>query len=105
VAEIKLFWSDKVKFPKRTTDKCSTFLQTMCNRLAVGQVRYGDPDKKQNYMTRLIMETKSYRRSGNLENLVNIANYALLESMCPENAQFHYDPAVGSATRGKMGLP
>ena len=50
-------------------------------------------------MTRLVMETKAYRRSGNREHLLNIANYAYLESICPENPKFHFDPEAKSATR------
>ena len=71
----------------------------MANRIMQGFSRYGNPRVEQNYMTRLIMEVKAYRRHGNLEYLLNIANYAYLESICPENKKFHYDNKVKSVTR------
>jgi len=96
--KIELWWSDKITadLKRRTMPK---FLQGMVNRILQGQYRYGSPKKDQNYMTRLIMETKAYRRSGNREHLLNIANYAYLESICPENPKFHFDPEAKSATR------
>ena len=78
------------------------FIQWMVNRLAFGEYRYGPPNKSQNYMTRLIMEVKAYKRTGNYEQLLNIANYCWLESRAPENKKFHFDPSVDSVTRGKI---
>lgn len=73
----------------------------MANRLMQGQCRYGEPKASQNYFTRLMMETKAYKRTGNQEHLINIANYCVLESIAPENKKFHFDNTVDSATRGK----
>jgi hypothetical protein len=78
------------------------FMQQMLNRMAFGQYLYGEPNKEQNYMTRMIMEMKSYKRSGNAEQLLNIANYCWLEFVAPENKKFHHDPSVESVTRGKF---
>jgi hypothetical protein len=75
------------------------FMQQMVNRIIQGEARYGPPKKEQNYMTRMIMEVKAYKRTGNREQLVNIANYAYLESICPENPKFHWDSTVPSVTR------
>ncbi len=55
-------------------------------------------------MTRLGLELRAYRRSGNREHLLNIANYAYLESQAPENRNFHWDNRAESVTRGHAGL-
>ena len=50
-------------------------------------------------MWRLGEELKAYKKTGNMEALFNIANYAWLESLAPENPKFHYDPTAKSNTR------
>ncbi len=97
-----LWISQKIKRPPREADKTKEFLQRMINRMVQGYVRYGEAKVEQRYMTRLIMEVKAYRKSGNAEQLYNIANYALLESIAPENKKFHFDGSVDSITRGRV---
>ena len=97
--EIKLKWSSKVK---RDSKSIQLFMQQMANRLIIGEIRYGSPKKEQNYMTRLIMEVKAYKRTGNREHLLNIANYCWLESEAPENKKHHFDNLVDSVTRGRI---
>lgn len=80
----------------------SKHVQFMANRLLQGSFRYGNPDISHNYMTRLTMELKAYKRSGNQEHLINISNYCVLETIAPENKKFHFDNKVESATRGKI---
>ena len=45
------------------------------------------------------MKYGAYQKSGNREHLLNIANYAWLESLMPENSKFHWDDKVESVTR------
>ena len=78
------------------------FMQQMINRLAVGQIRYGEPNKIQNYLTRITLELKHYKRTGNSESLRNIANYCWLENEAPENKKFHYNDKADSATRSLL---
>ena len=82
------------------------FAQQMANRLGFGYPRYEastkGPHKANRYMTRLGLEMRAYRRTGNREHLINIANYAWLESRAPENKKFHHDSTVDSVTRGAM---
>lgn len=99
--EIKLFWSDKIK--GRDYKPIQEFFQKMSNRLIMGHVRYGSPKVEQKYMTRLGMEFKAYKKTGNMEQLINIANYCILESLAPENKKFCFDNTVDSVTRGKLG--
>jgi len=54
-------------------------------------------------MTRLSKELKAYRKDGNIEQLLNIAVYAFLESVAPENPKIHWNAAADSVTRGEMG--
>ena len=97
--QLTLWWSDKIKQdPKTVRD----FFQKMANRLLIGHLRYGPPKREQNYMTRMIMEMKVYKRTGNMEHLINIANYCWLESEAPENKKFHFNATVDSVTRGKI---
>ena len=93
-------WSRKLKVPYKPA--IMIFLQQQVNRLIVGHVRYSNACVSQKYLTRLSLELKAYKKSGNREQLINIANYALLESLAPENKKFHYDNTVDSATREKV---
>lgn len=100
MGEIKISWPDSCK---RDYKVVGNFFQKLANRLVVGHFRYGSPKVEQKYLTRLIMEIKAYKKTGNYENLLNIANYCWLESQAPENKKFHHDASVDSATRKKMG--
>jgi hypothetical protein len=99
--EIKLIWSKKLWQNERRLPFCR-FAQMMINRLLQGSIRYGAVQRDHCYWTRMQMEVKAYKRSGNVEHLFNIANYCLLESMSPENPKFHFDNTVESVTRGKF---
>lgn len=48
------------------------------------------------------LELKAYKKTGNEEHLLNIANYCHLESFAPENKKFHYDNTVDSVTRKRV---
>jgi hypothetical protein len=78
------------------------FLQGMTNRRFVGALRYGLTKKRTKFLTRMKMEVAAYERTGNMEQLLNIANYCYLEAYAPENPKFHWDPKVDSVTRGKI---
>ena len=75
------------------------FLQLMMNRRSVGFLRYGPINYKQKYLTRLIKELEAYKKTGNAEQLVNIAVYCFLEWYAPENKKYHFDNSVESVTR------
>lgn len=95
---MEIWWSEKIQTDIKQPFK--EFIQKMAYRLVQGAARYGSKVKKeQHYMTRMIMEVKAYRKSGNAEHLLNIANYAILESVAPENPKFHFDNTVRSVTR------
>lgn len=97
---ITIRWSAK---NPRDPNSFREFLQRMANRAQVGRWRYGPDDRKKRYMTRLRAELDKYEETGNTEHLINIANYAFLESVCPEHPQAHFNNKVGSATRHRFG--
>lgn len=96
---MELWTSTKIK---PDYEKVRHFLQKMVNRLIVGHERYGPPDKKKKYLKRIELELRAYKRSGNLEHLVNMANYCFLEHEAPQNSKAHEDKYASSVTRGVL---
>lgn len=94
--EFSIWWSDRIKFSPQSLRH---FMQQMCNRLLVGHCRYGTPNHDKMYLSRAEAELKAYRRTGNQEHLINIANYCWLESVAPQHKNSHYDPEVKSVIR------
>lgn len=93
----------QVSIPARLTGhhypRFARFLQQMANRIMVGQARYGDPSEEAGYLRRLKRELRAYERTGNMEHLINVANWAYLESVCPTDpVKFHFDNGVGTVT-------
>lgn len=78
------------------------FMQQMVNRIIFGHARYGSPNRQKRYMTRIEKELKAYKETGNREHLINVANYAWLESDYPEHKKHNFNLTVGSVTRGKV---
>jgi len=99
---MEIFWSRKLELADRTERAFKEFVQGMANRIAQGHARYGHPDKRKRYMTRAKMELAAYVKTGNVEHLINTANYCFLEQLEPENKKFHHDSFVDSVTRGRV---
>lgn len=99
---VTLWLSDKIQIPH---DSLSRFAQQMFNRITVGEVRYGAPGREKGYMSKMEREVKAYRRTGNREHLINVANFAWLESEWPEHAHHHFDAGVGSVHRARAAIP
>lgn len=97
IIELKL--PDSMAVPLVEMQWYKLFLQQMTNRLGVGHLRYGKIDKRARYMDRLKKELAAYTKDGNMEQLLNIAVYAFLESYTPQNKKFHFDNTVDSVTR------
>ena len=94
---------DSLAVPAVEMHHFKIFLQRMANRRAQGWTRYGKINQRQKYMSRLITEAQAYKKSGNQEQLLNIAVYAFLESYAPENSKAHFNPETDSVTRKKYG--
>lgn len=106
MGQVTLRCVDSFQLPQAEQSAYSLFLQRIMNRRWSGFLRYeqksGGPTARQKYMSRLAGELEAYRKTGNAENLYNIANYAYLESRAPENKKFHFDNEAVSATRKKF---
>jgi len=92
---------DSLALPAPEMVAFKRFLQQMTNRRGVGYLRYGPNRHSKGYMTRLKTELDVYKRTGNHEQLLNIAVYAFLESHSPENEKYHFNATVDSVTRKK----
>lgn len=80
-----------------------SFMQAQVNRIVVGELRYGAPNRRKKYLTRSRLELRQYSLTGNIEHLLNAANYCFLETYAPQNPKCFFDPAAASATRDHLG--
>ncbi len=85
------------------TEEYRSYLQAMLNRILVGELRYGPPNRRKSYLRRMKLELRAYEQQGNFEHLLNLCNYAYLESVAPENSRLFFDPTAASATRDELG--
>ena len=99
---MEIYFNEKISGLQKTREKFHYFLDAMSKRIAQGHARYGSPHKDALYLDRLRLETSAYRRTGNVEHLYNIANYAFLESVAPQHPKPVKDVSVGSVTRGQI---
>ena len=83
----------------KTYNGFRNFIQRMSNRIEQGECRYGEANENARYLSRLKKELIVYEKTGNFEQLLNIANYCFLESIAPQNKKFHFDNTIGSVTR------
>lgn len=100
--ELTIFWSDKIKMSPELREHYQKFCQQMANALAVGHAQYGHPSVEQKYMKRAELELHNYKSTGNALKLRDLANYCLLESLCPQNKKFHFDATAESSSRKAM---
>jgi hypothetical protein len=82
------------RYPKRK-QKIEEFFQKQCNRLAVGCIRHqaGKDEfgnRAQDYIKRLKQVIKKYENSGNLEFLIDAANYCALEFYNSNHPDQHF---------------
>lgn len=94
------------KFESFLDSMWKKFIQMKANRLIVGVYRYdlGKPTKAAKYLTRLKAELEAYDKTGNREHLVNLSNYAFLESVAPEHPLAHFEHVSKSITRDLLGM-
>lgn len=73
------------------TRQLGEILQMCVNRLCVGEIRYGTPDPTQDYVARAERALARYRRNGNKEQLLDAANYCILEYRAPLHPDAHLE--------------
>ena len=78
----------------RNTEWSRDFEKLMRNRLLMGCMRYGEMKDKESQgydmIGSLVARLERYRKTGNLECLVDIANLALLEFEFPSHSRAHF---------------
>jgi hypothetical protein len=73
------------------------FLQGMINRLAVGYHRYGPLDpKRANWVKTLELRLEAYKETGNIDYLMDVANFAMFEWRFSQHQEAHNDPNAKS---------
>lgn len=92
-------WPVNLEVPSYLEGIFEDFTQHQINRLVQGAARYGEPNRRRRYASRMEKEVAAYMKTGNAEQLYNIANYAVLEMLCPQHPNHHYDATVESVTR------
>lgn len=95
---VEIKWPKNIPFSYKETFK--QFLTQMCSRVIVGELRYGKPHVLKDYFSKLQTEGRAYKRTGNIEHLINIANYAYLEANWPSHPNTHLNTTAKSAYRG-----
>jgi hypothetical protein len=88
---VTIFGSLKFNFPVDPS-----FLQKMVNRLLVGHYRYGENGSRQDYLRRARQALTDYANTGNVEFLIDAANYAMLEAHYP----LHYNVHLKAVDKG-----
>lgn len=84
---------------KRKWFELQRFIRLQAAALIQGEYRYCNYRNPNLFLTRLIKELEAYKKSGNKEHLINVCNYAILESIEPEHPNHHYNDEVESITR------
>ncbi len=78
----------------RTTEWCPEFVMLMQNRLIMGAFRYGrfdSPEKwRYDFIGGLKKKIAQYEATGNMEHLVDMSNYPLLEFVRPSHPNAHW---------------
>lgn len=78
------------------TEFCSEFVHGMFNRMAMSYYKYGEVSKaypdRVDAIGSLILRLERYQRDGNTEDLMDLANYAMIEFMRPRHPQAHFAP-------------
>lgn len=102
--EIKLWWPHNwLKGDPRLHLVFASYAQKMVNRLLLGGLQYGPAQRRKRYAERAQVELDAYKKTGNMEHLINMSNYGFLESCAPSHPNAHFDDTVDSVTRKEFG--
>lgn len=82
------------------------FLQGMADRMSTSFFKYGRVaeayPKRVNALASLATRLDRYETSGNTEWLMDVANFAMIEFMCPAHPSAHYKPTDSKASPGRV---
>lgn len=87
------------------TEVSEKFVQGMRDRMAVSYFKYGPVANayphKVNALESLRMRLDKYMDTGNTEFLMDAANFAMIEFMCPSHPRAHYQPTDSDQSPGR----
>lgn len=76
------------------------FIAAMENRMRVSHYKYGPLENNYPFPVNAIDSLKArlaqYLEDGNIEWLIDVANFAMIEALYPAHMSAHYDPVVES---------
>lgn len=82
------------------------FLEGMLNRMEVSFSKYGALKEayplKVSAIKSLELRLKKYKESGNLEHLIDLANYAMIEFMHPEKEDAYFEATDSKDSPGRV---
>lgn len=81
------------------------FLQGMVNRMGVSHAKYGRVrdayPEKVNALDSLRLRLKTYAETGNTEFLIDAANFAMIEFLCPSHPDAHFRATDSQESPGR----
>lgn len=97
----------KIKMPEGQWSE--EFIRKMQARMFIGFYRYGDTKRYAESKEYDIVKTIEkylafYREDGNLEHIVNIANYCQIEFMYPQHPLAHFDSIEEENETKRIGV-
>lgn len=84
------------------------FLQGMMNRMGVSYHKYGSIAEKFPHgatgVDQIAQRVQKYLNDGNVEWLIDAANYCLIEAVRPSHSQAHFRPTDSDESPGRINL-
>lgn len=88
-----------------STEVSEAFIQGMRDRMAMSFFKYGAVREayphKVNALESLRKRPERYEETGNTEWLMDAANFAMIEYMCPSHKRAHYKPTDSAESPGR----
>lgn len=82
------------------------FVDAMRRRMEVSFHKYGPVAKgyphKVSALQSLLLRVREYEKTGNAENLVDAANYAMIEFMLPSHPSSHFESTDAAGSPGRI---
>lgn len=101
--EMRTYW---VYSPDFTGQEVTDFIQGMFNRTGVSYHKYGSIQDGYPHpfsaLDQIIQRLKKYEETHNKEWLMDAANYALIEFLCPSFEDAHYRPTDSDESPGRI---
>lgn len=92
------------------TEYCEEFDKIRKNMMVMSYYKYGPlrdnykKNKTVDAIKSLEMRLAKYKQTGNTEYLADIANFAMIEFMCPQHTKAHYKPTDSTESPGISGM-